>query len=158
MRELGVQESQVRVMKTQTDKVPTTSATAASSGSDLNGAAVKAACDTLRERLAPIAAEHAERRFCHAVPRECSDLRLGLCARPAGAGVTVAFERIAERAYLKQVPLSATGFYRTPGIGYDKSKGRGETILLLRLWRCGERSRSRWLYGNEARSRGGHPA
>ncbi len=44
-------------MKTRTDKVPNTSATAASSGADLNGAAVKSACETLRERLAPVAAK-----------------------------------------------------------------------------------------------------
>ncbi|MBL8739929.1 MAG: molybdopterin-dependent oxidoreductase, partial [Myxococcales bacterium] len=57
MRELGVPAELVRVMRTQTDKVPNTSATAASSGADLNGQAVRAACVTLRERLAPVAAE-----------------------------------------------------------------------------------------------------
>lgn len=56
MRELGLRADQIRMMPTSTDKVPNTSATAASSGSDLNGAAVAAACTTLRERLAPVAA------------------------------------------------------------------------------------------------------
>ena len=56
MRELGLTEAMVRVMKTTTDKVPNTSATAASSGADLNGAAVQAACVTLRDRLSPVAA------------------------------------------------------------------------------------------------------
>src|SRR6202022_1195827 len=51
---LGVPLGAVRIMPTRTDKVPNTSATAASSGSDLNGAAVRAACDTLRHRLAQV--------------------------------------------------------------------------------------------------------
>src|SRR5690606_37366048 len=54
-RELGVPASSIRMMTTSTDKVPNTSATAASSGSDLNGFAVAAACATLRERLAEVA-------------------------------------------------------------------------------------------------------
>ncbi len=54
--ELGVAPQSVRAMPTATDKVPNTSATAASSGSDLNGQAVKQACETLRERLTPVAA------------------------------------------------------------------------------------------------------
>src|SRR5205823_10539221 len=56
-RELGLSINRVRVMPTQTDKVPNTSATAASCGTDLNGAAVKNACDTLRTRLLPFAIE-----------------------------------------------------------------------------------------------------
>jgi xanthine dehydrogenase molybdopterin-binding subunit B len=56
MRELGVKAESIRVMATATDKVPNTSPTAASSGADLNGMAVAAACVTLRERLAPVAA------------------------------------------------------------------------------------------------------
>src|SRR5580704_1789580 len=54
MRELGLPEAMIRVMKTRTDKVPNTSATAASSGSDLNGAAVQNACEALRGRLAAV--------------------------------------------------------------------------------------------------------
>src|SRR5204863_8118637 len=56
-KELGISIDRVRVMPTQTDKVPNTSATAASCGTDLNGAAVKNACDTLRSRLFPFAIE-----------------------------------------------------------------------------------------------------
>ena len=55
--ELGVPTSAIRVMDTATDKVPNTSATAASSGSDLNGQAVKDACETIRERLRGVAAK-----------------------------------------------------------------------------------------------------
>src|SRR5436190_20960094 len=56
-KELGLTADRVRVMHTRTDKVPNTSETAASCGTDLNGAAVKNACDTLRARLLPFAAE-----------------------------------------------------------------------------------------------------
>src|SRR6185503_11865935 len=56
-RVLGVSAARIQLMATSTDKVPNTSATAASSGSDLNGQAVKAACETLLSRLAPVAAE-----------------------------------------------------------------------------------------------------
>ncbi|MCS6899438.1 MAG: xanthine dehydrogenase molybdopterin binding subunit [Myxococcales bacterium] len=118
-RELGVPPSHIRVMKTQTDKVPNTSATAASSGSDLNGAAVKAACEQLRERLAPVAAD----LLGYPDP---SGLRFhgGQIAEPGGGSIP--FATAVEAAYMRQVSLSATGFYRTPGIGYDKAKGRGK--------------------------------
>src|SRR5208283_2257739 len=55
-RELGIRPEQVRVMPTSTDKVPNTSATAASCGTDLNGAAVQNACEIIRARLAPVEA------------------------------------------------------------------------------------------------------
>ena len=126
MRELGVREETVRVMKTQTDKVPNTSATAASSGSDLNGQAVLAACEILRERLAPIAAELLGAESAMAVPASAIVFEDGLVSAPQVPGMTIPFERVVDRAYMKQVPLSATGFYRTPGIGYDKAKGKGK--------------------------------
>jgi xanthine dehydrogenase molybdopterin binding subunit/xanthine dehydrogenase small subunit len=126
MRELGVAAERVRVMKTQTDKVPNTSATAASSGSDLNGQAVKAACETLRERLAPIAADLLGAEAQVAVPATAVVFEGGFARAPQAPGVQIAFERVVDRAYMKQVQLSATGFYRTPGIGYDRSKGKGK--------------------------------
>ncbi len=116
MRELGVPASRVRMMKTQTDKVPNTSATAASSGADLNGAAVRAACVTLRERLVGVAAE-----MLSCAPEAVAYER----GRFTAAGVTVTWEEACERAYVTQVPLSATGFYKTPNIHYDRKVGRG---------------------------------
>ncbi len=62
MRELGLPAGSFRIMPTSTDKVPNTSATAASSGADLNGQAVRNACATLRERLAPVAAGSSRRK------------------------------------------------------------------------------------------------
>ena len=126
MRELGLPADSIRVMRTQTDKIPNTSATAASSGSDLNGAAVRAACIILRERLSPVAAELIGAESSMTVPEGAVVFENGVARAPQVPGVEVAFERIVDRAYMKQIPLSANGFYRTPGIGYDKSKGKGK--------------------------------
>src|ERR1022692_3093649 len=68
MRELGLPAGRVRVMPTTTDKVPNTSATAASSGADLNGAAVRNACATLRKRLLPVAAALLSKKAGRKVP------------------------------------------------------------------------------------------
>ncbi len=99
---LGVPTHLVRLAPTRTDKIPNTSATAASSGSDLNGGAIKNACDQIRERLATVAAGqlgvqpgrrpvHRRRHHRHRLPR--SPDRLGrsgarrlLPARPALGG------------------------------------------------------------------------
>jgi xanthine dehydrogenase molybdopterin binding subunit/xanthine dehydrogenase small subunit len=125
MRALGLPSSHVRVMKTQTDKVPNTSATAASSGADLNGAAVQAACETLRERLAPVAVamiNAATDAVHHARAVRFEDARVYASGDPA---TVLRFEEVVERAYLQQVSLAATGFYRTPGLAYDKARGHG---------------------------------
>jgi xanthine dehydrogenase molybdopterin binding subunit/xanthine dehydrogenase small subunit len=118
MRELGLPEAMIRVMKTVTDKVPNTSATAASSGADLNGAAVQAACVTLRERLAPIAAA----LLGGALPEQIV-FRDGACWAGSRG---VPFPQVVEKAYVSQVSLSTTGYYRTPGISYDRGKGQGQ--------------------------------
>ncbi len=114
---LGINLEQIRVMPTRTDKVPNTSATAASSGTDLNGAAVKNACEILRERLAPIAAEM--------LGCSSGDVRFengfAVCLKQK-----LEFEKVVLRAYLERVSLFSTGFFRTPEIHYDKVAGRGE--------------------------------
>jgi xanthine dehydrogenase large subunit len=117
---LGVPLDAIRIMPTRTDKVPNTSATAASSGSDLNGAAVRAACETLRARLAEVAA----RRFGCA-PAEVIFTGGRVCAG-GGAQADVTFADIVADAYLERVALSATGFYRTPDIHYDRATGTGK--------------------------------
>jgi xanthine dehydrogenase molybdopterin binding subunit/xanthine dehydrogenase small subunit len=123
MRELGLPAGMIKVMKTSTDKVPNTSATAASSGADLNGAAVKAACEVLRGRLAPIAAALLAEKAGSAVPEEAVVFADALCS---AAGESVPFAAVVEKAYLTQVSLSAQGFYRTPGLAYDRAKGHGK--------------------------------
>ena len=113
---LGVGVDQVRVMHTATDKVPNTSATAASSGSDLNGQAVAQACEIVRERMRPVAAELLE------CPADQVRFEAGEARGPEGA---LPFSELAQACWVKQISLSATGFYRTPGITYDYASGRG---------------------------------
>lgn len=118
MRELGLPRGAVRVMRTATDKVPNTSATAASAGADLNGAAVRDACVTLRERLRPIAA--------HLLEAPLDDVLWEDGAFVANGRTLPIRHKLAEHAYVKQTQLSATGFYRTPGVHYDRVAGRGK--------------------------------
>ncbi len=137
MRELGITAEALRIMPTSTDKVPNTSATAASSGSDLNGAAVKAACVTLRQRLAPVAAELLSRQTGAAVRAEDVVFAKGYVhdrppaegARPAEgapAAARIAFSQVCQEAYRRRISLSSTGYYATPGItwNWEKQEGR----------------------------------
>ena len=121
-RELGLPCDQVRVMQTRTDQVPNTSPTAASSGSDLNGQAVRAACATLRERLAPVAAD-----LLGELPEAAAQLVFadGKVFHPARPARVLPFTEVAMKAYLARVSLAATGYYATPGIKYDHETGRG---------------------------------
>ncbi|MBA3549703.1 MAG: xanthine dehydrogenase molybdopterin binding subunit [Nannocystis sp.] len=117
--ELGVPERQIRVMTTATDKVPNTSATAASSGSDLNGAAVQLACAELRERLRPLAAE----LLGVAAPEQVGfvDGQVGVAGGPS-----ISFAELTRTAWARRISLSAAGYYATPGIVYDREAGRGK--------------------------------
>jgi xanthine dehydrogenase large subunit len=114
---LGVPIDAIRLMPTRTDKVPNTSATAASSGSDLNGAAVERACLTIRERLAALAG----RSF--AVDPAAVVFAEG---RVRAGDASLAFAELANRAHLERVPLFATGYYATPDIHFDEPSGRGK--------------------------------
>ncbi len=125
--ELGVPLSAIRVMATATDKVPNTSATAASSGADLNGQAVKAACETIRERLRPVAAQLLGNCPPERVRFEDGFVTVdGAAHRASPDEAPVPFERVTQAAYLQQVSLAATGYYRTPDIHYDRVAGRGK--------------------------------
>jgi xanthine dehydrogenase molybdopterin binding subunit/xanthine dehydrogenase small subunit len=125
-RELGVKLEAVRVMPTSTDKVPNTSATAASATTDLNGAAAKNACDILKTRLLPVA---------------CGLLKQELGKEPQPTQVMfedgevfdrsrpesrLPFAQVARKAHMERVSLSTTGFYATPGIHWDRAAGRGK--------------------------------
>ncbi|MBS2024566.1 MAG: molybdopterin-dependent oxidoreductase, partial [Deltaproteobacteria bacterium] len=125
-RELGVRLETIRAMKTQTDKVPNTSATAASSAADLNCAAVAAACVTLRERLRPVAAAMLGQKLGEQPALDTVVFEEGFAWSTLQPATRLAFAEIAERAYLTQVSLSTTGYYRTPDLAYDKAKGKGK--------------------------------
>jgi xanthine dehydrogenase molybdopterin-binding subunit B len=140
-KELGVPLENVRVMPTSTDKVPNTSATAASCGTDLNGAAVKNACEILRARLAPIAVQLVGDEVTRLHFKESQRL---LTSSPTGEDLVFAngfvfhrsipeakilFAQVVQQAYFQRVSLSSTGYYRTPEIHYDRAKGQGHPFL-----------------------------
>ena len=121
--ELGVPMSKIRHMKTATDKVPNTSATAASSGADLNGQAVKHACDQLKERLKPLA--------CKMLGINQDDaskiiFENQLIFHQSNPHHSIRFEQLIGQAYVEQISLSAVGYYRTPNIHYDRNAGKGK--------------------------------
>ncbi len=130
--DLGVPMARIRHMPTSTDKVPNTPPTAASSGSDLNGQAVRDACVQLVGRLRPVAATMLE------VPEDRLHLAAGnhatipttttgeLAWAWTEAGRTVGFTEICVKAWLSRIPLAAAGYYSTPDIHYDRAKGRGK--------------------------------
>jgi xanthine dehydrogenase molybdopterin binding subunit len=125
-RELGVRPESVRLMPTSTDKVPNTSATAASCGTDLNGAAVKNACEILRARLLPIAATLLKKQLGRAPSPKQVVFVEGMVFDRKRPHAAVAFEEVVRQAYLARVSLSAMGYYATPGIGWDRAAGRGK--------------------------------
>ncbi|MEY2408595.1 MAG: xanthine dehydrogenase large subunit [Verrucomicrobiota bacterium] len=124
-RELGVSLAHIRVMPTSTDKVPNTSATAASAGTDLNGAAVQNACETLVSRLKPTAAKLlAAKLGSEPQPADISFAEDFAFAKMQPT-IRVPFADVVRQAYLERVSLAATGYYRTPGISWDRATGRG---------------------------------
>ena len=116
----GIDVAQVKITATDTGKVPNTSATAASSGSDLNGMAVKAACDTIRERLAEFLAERHQVTPAEVFFEE---------GRVFVGGADYSFAEVAGMAYQARVSLSSTGFYATPKITWDRVKGEGRPFF-----------------------------
>ena len=116
----GVDVARVKITATDTAKVPNTSATAASSGSDLNGMAVQAACDTIRDRMAAVLAE---RHQCDPAEVVFADGRVEVGQASYG------FAEVAQMAYLARVSLSATGFYKTPKLAWDRIKGQGRPFF-----------------------------
>ena len=107
----GLPISAVRVSATDTSKVPNTSATAASSGTDLNGKAAEAAALTIRERLTGFAASRYQ--------VSASAVSFGEGQVSLGDGRQVPFAQLVRAAYVARISLSSTGFYRTPKIHWD---------------------------------------
>jgi xanthine dehydrogenase large subunit len=118
--ELGIPLSTIRVSTTDTSKVPNTSATAASSGSDLNGKAAQAAAQTLKQRLIEFAAatyavDATQIRF------ENGEVHL--------ANKVIPFSQLTNQAYIARISLSSTGFYRTPKLSWDKTTFTGRPFF-----------------------------
>jgi xanthine dehydrogenase molybdopterin binding subunit/xanthine dehydrogenase small subunit len=125
-KEFGVSIENVRVMPTSTDKIPNTSATAASCGTDLNGAAVQNACEILRERLAPVAAELLKAKLGRKPKPGNLVFREGRIYERTQPKVSIAFADVSKKAYQSRISLSATGYFCTPGIHWDRAAGRGK--------------------------------
>ena len=112
---LAVDIDRIKITKTTTEKVPNTSATAASSGSDLNGMAALNACEQLLARLKAFAAEAKGVDPDHVTIGET--VRIG--------DEEIPFQNFINTAYLARVQLSAAGFYKTPKIHWNRDTGRG---------------------------------
>jgi xanthine dehydrogenase large subunit len=106
----------VKISATRTDKVPNSSATAASSGSDLNGMAAQAAARTIKDRLVAFAAKEFG----------CKPTQVAFGPDGVTAGETsLTFTELVRRAYFARISLSSTGYYRTPEIHYDRARHQG---------------------------------
>ncbi|MGA8120023.1 xanthine dehydrogenase molybdopterin binding subunit [Rouxiella badensis] len=108
--------AQIQITATDTGKVPNTSPTAASSGADLNGKAAQNAAEIIKSRLVEMLkknyqAEEADIAFSNGQVRVKEQY--------------FTFQQVVQEAWLNQVPLSSTGFYKTPKIFYDRSKAAG---------------------------------
>jgi xanthine dehydrogenase large subunit len=108
--------SRIQITATNTDKVPNTSPTAASSGADLNGMAAKNAAETIKQRLVDFLVRE------YKVTPEDVEFRNG---QVRVREHFLSFEEMIQKAYFGQVSLSSTGFYRTPKIYYDRDKAAG---------------------------------
>ncbi len=124
-QEFGVDIDNVKVSATNTTKVPNTSATAASSGTDLNGMAVKNAISILKRRVSDIAAPIISKEFNCTCDPDSLEFRNNYIIDIDNPERKISFNGAIIKAYLNQVSLSATGFYKTPGIFFDKKNGRG---------------------------------
>ena len=116
----GLALDAVRVTATATDKVPNTAPTAASSGSDLNGWAARRAAETIRERLAAVAAR--------LLGGDAAAVRFAGGRVWAGDG-SLPFADVAKQAHLARVSLSSTGFYATPGLTWDRANAHGRPFF-----------------------------
>ncbi len=128
--EFGVSIDKVKVSATNTSKVANTVATAASSGSDLNGMAVKNAIDKLKRRIAE-AIVHVFNERENGAPGNPDDIRFenDSIFDSKHPDRTIPFAEAMPLMFLNRVSLSATGYYRTPDIGWDTKKGKGKPFF-----------------------------
>jgi xanthine dehydrogenase large subunit len=116
----GIALDRVKITATNTSKVPNTGPTAASSGTDLNAMAAKIAAETIRTRMAE---EAARRLGC-----EAEDIRFA-GGRVLGAEGSLGFGELAKACVLERISLSSTGYYRTPGITWDRNTKTGRPFF-----------------------------
>ncbi len=159
---LGVELGSVRLAPTRTDKVPNTSATAASSGADLNGGAVKNACDQIRDRMAAVAGRMLgiDGARCAVLRRPGRRARSILAVAALHRGIRpVAHLRRGRERRLPPARAALVGgllSHRGPALGHRADAGRA--VQVLRLWRGGERGRGRRIHRRLPGAPGRHRA
>ena len=121
---LGMDIERITTSATRTDKVPNTSATAASSGSDINGMAAQAAALTIKRRLVDFI------KVTYKVDEAAIEFANDQVSITTEQGAkTLTWAALAKAAYMARVQLSATGFYKTPKIHYDRETASGRPFL-----------------------------
>lgn len=118
--EFQIDISNIKITATTTDKVPNTSATAASSGSDMNGKAAQIAAATIKTRLIEFAAAHYDVALSE-ISFQPNRVKVG--------DQQISFAELVRTAYLNRISLSATGYYRTPKIHYDPETFSGRPFF-----------------------------
>jgi xanthine dehydrogenase large subunit len=118
--EFGVDLDRVAVSATRTDKVPNTSPTAASSGTDLNGMAALNAVKKIKARLIEFIVEHFD------TEKQSIHFEDGVIKYQGGE---IGFTELVQLAYVHRISLSANGFYATPNIHFDRETGKGRPFF-----------------------------
>ncbi|WP_432468074.1 xanthine dehydrogenase molybdopterin binding subunit [Agarivorans sp. Z349TD_8] len=121
---LGIPANYVLITATRTDKVPNTSPTAASSGTDINGMAAHNAANELKQRLLDFAEQH------YQIPAEQIHISDG---QVQVGEQHLSWAELVQMAYLQRISLSTTGFYKTPKIWYDRNKAEGRPFYYFSL-------------------------
>jgi xanthine dehydrogenase large subunit len=114
--EFGIGIDQVRITATTTGKVPNTSPTAASSGSDLNGMAARNAALAIKARMVDLLVQDW---------RVEADSIIFAVGQVTSGNHAISFAELAKKANQARLSLSSTGFYATPDITWDRAKGSG---------------------------------
>lgn len=135
--ELGVSIDKIKVNATNTSKIPNTSATAASAGTDLNGMAVKNAINKLKKRITGLFATEFSKPFPEN-PSLQEDVVIinDLIFDAKNPDRNIAFDKAMFVCNFNQISLSATGFYKTPNIGWDKIRGWGKPFNYYAFGMC----------------------
>jgi xanthine dehydrogenase large subunit len=131
-RALGIAEERVRIESTRTSSVPNTFATAASSGTDLNGMAAQIACAEIKDRLLAVAVEYQSTRTASSSADAAATSDFEICngeVLHAGRVIGLSWDELVIRAHESRVDLSAHAFYASPGLWYDEVAERGSPFV-----------------------------
>jgi xanthine dehydrogenase large subunit len=118
--EFGVSVDEVEITSTRTDKVPNTSPTAASSGTDLNGKAAQNACVIIKQRLAAF--------YARQVDGDIQAVYFANNCVHCGPH-SLSWTELIQQAYMARISLSASGFYKTPNLAYNRDTGKGRPFF-----------------------------